>query len=75
MMVVPDTIYYEPKSNQLNQNGQTHLHLLLAKEVQLKKIGYSWDGMPVLEEKSRRAIHVRRDAGNETEVVVRQKVV
>ena len=52
----PDLIYYDVKSHQLNKHGQVHLHLLLAKELSLKRIEYSWKGMPMVVKKGVRKV-------------------
>ena len=51
-----DTIYYEEGSDQLNQDGQVHLHLFLANMLRLKRIYYEWTRMPVVK---RRESHGR----------------
>ena len=51
-----DTIYFETQSDALSSNGQVHLHLLMAKLMGLKKIQYSWQGMPVVAAKHQRVV-------------------
>ena len=46
-----DGIFFEEGSDAINQNGQIHLHLLLARVLQLRKISYEWSGMPVVNRK------------------------
>ena len=46
-----DGIFFEDGSDAINQNGQIHLHLLLAQVLQLQKISYEWSGMPVVNRK------------------------
>ena len=46
-----DGIYYVEGTNDLNESGQAHLHLLLARELQLRTIKYKWQGMLVVEHK------------------------
>ena len=43
-----DTIYFDEGHNSLSQNGQVHLHLLLANLLKLK-INYEWKEMPLLD--------------------------
>ena len=43
-----DHMFFEENSNQLNEQGLWHLHLLMAKELGLRKIKYAWSGMPVV---------------------------
>ena len=56
-----DTIYYEDHEDVLNRNGQVHLHLLLAKLLNLKKICYEWDGMPLVIAKEVREVRRKGD--------------
>ena len=48
-----DTIYYEENSDALSNNGQVHLHLLLAQVVGLRKVSYQWKGMPLVVRKGK----------------------
>ena len=36
-----DRIYYQPGTDNLNDQGLVHFHLLLAKELKLRKINYA----------------------------------
>ena len=60
--VEPDGIFYEENGN-LNQHGLEHLHLLLAKEVQLREIRYSWDKMPTIKRITHKRVINRDVAG------------
>ena len=52
-----DGIYYIDGSNDLNEHGLAHLHLLLAHECQLRRIKYQWKGMPeVVQQKTRQKV-------------------
>ena len=55
METAMDTMYYEPKTDTLNEHGLAHLHLLLAAELQLRRIHYWWSGMQVVH--ARAAVH------------------
>ena len=59
-----DVIYYEEGMNQLAYDGQIHLHLLLAKELGLKRISYEWGGMPIVD--ARRESSVVKKIGTGT---------
>ena len=53
--------YFEKDSDILNANGLAHLHLLLAREIGLRRIKYEWKGMPmVVAKKGKR--QVRKEA-------------
>ena len=60
--IEPDSIYYEKNSDQLNYNGQVHLHLLLAGHLKLKKVTYKWEGMPLLVRKDKKKVVLERRA-------------
>ena len=51
-----DNIYYVPGTNNLNEHGLAHLHLLLAQELKLRWIKYKWNGMPVVEQRACRKV-------------------
>ena len=52
--VAVDCIYYEEGSNHLSESGLVHFHLLLAQELQLRRIKYEWKGMPVVVKKQKK---------------------
>ena len=55
--VVPDLIYYYRDFQlNLNEQGLAHLHLLIAKQLKLCRIDYSWEGMPLVKVKHTRQI-------------------
>ena len=56
LQVEVDGIYFEEGLDMLNQDGQLHFHLLLAKQLGLKKIDYEWSGMPIVKKKSGRRV-------------------
>ena len=49
--IEPDMVYYDPVTKMLNDHGQVHLHLLVARQLQLNKIEYQWEGMPAVVKK------------------------
>ena len=58
-----DLIYFENGTDQLNAQGLVHLHLLLAGELQLCRINYKWEGMPVVD---RRPVQHKVSSPSET---------
>ena len=56
--ITPDNIYYDEEASVLSFDGHVHLHWLMAKDIQLKKISHEWDGMPVVMEKEKRKVMV-----------------
>ena len=43
-----DLIYFEQNSDELNAHRLAHLHLLVAGELDLRRIKYKWKGMPIV---------------------------
>ena len=62
----PDLIYYEQASNWLNAQGLAHLHLLLAQKLNLRRIKYCWEGMPMVSRRVRkRRVGIPQEEGKE----------
>ena len=51
MDVQVDRIYYQTETVHLNQHGLEHMHLLLARELELCNMQYEWSEMPVVKER------------------------
>ena len=46
-----DKFYFELGTDVLNNHGLSHLHLLLASELNLRRIDYQWKGIPMVVKK------------------------
>ena len=54
MEIRPDLAYYDQDTGNLSGEGLSHLHLLLGGRLNLRKIEYRWEGMPVVKQKNKK---------------------
>ena len=59
MEIEPDMMYFQSDGS-ISFDGHVHLHLLLAKHLQLKSISYEWLGMPVLDKKHKHKVKLAK---------------